>query len=56
MANWEDIMSNCITMGWGRWLCYAINAERRQMENEELERRPGVRPLVEEWDQHPKDL
>ena len=47
MANWEDIMNNCITMGRGRWLCYAINAERRQIENEELERRPGVRPLVD---------
>ena len=47
MANWEDIMNNCITMGWGRWLCYTINAERRQIENEELERRPGVRPLVD---------
>ena len=40
-------MNNHITMGWGRWLCYAINAERRWMENEELERRPGLRPLVD---------
>ena len=47
MANWEDIMSNRITMGQGRWFCYTINAERRWMENEELERRPGVRPLVD---------
>ena len=34
-------------MGRGRWLCYAINAERRRIENEKLERRLGVRPLVE---------
>ena len=47
MANWEDIMNNCITMGQGRWLCYAINTEQRQMESEELERRPGVRPVVD---------
>ena len=40
-------MNNRITMGQGRWLCYAINAERRWIENEELERRPGVRPLVD---------
>ena len=40
-------MNNCLTMGRGRWLCYAINAERRRIENEELERRPGVRPLVD---------
>ena len=57
MANWEDIMNNRITMGQGRWLCYAINAERRQIENEELERRPGVRPLVDgRVDPQPKDL
>ena len=49
-------MNNRITMGRGRWLCYAINVERRRIENEELERRPGVRPLVDgEWDPHPKD-
>ena len=47
MANWEDIMNNRITMGWGRWLCYTINAERRWMESEELERRPGVRPVAD---------
>ena len=40
-------MNNCLTMGRGRWLCYAISAERRRIENEELERRPGVRPLVD---------
>ena len=39
-------MNNCLTMGRGRWLCYAANAERRRRENEELERRPGLRPLV----------
>ena len=36
MANWEDIMNNFLTMGRGRWLCYAANAERRQRENEEV--------------------
>ena len=46
MANWEDIMNNHLTMVWGRWLCYAANAERRRREEEEVERRPGVRPLV----------
>ena len=46
MANWEDIMNNRLTMGRGRWLTYAANAERRQRENEEVERRPGARPLV----------
>ena len=46
MANWEDIMENHITMGRGRWLCYASNAERRRRESEELEGRPGTRPLV----------
>ena len=34
-------------MGRDRWLCYAINAERRRIENEESEGRPGVRPLVD---------
>ena len=33
MANWGDIMNNCLTMGRGRWLCYAINVERRRIEN-----------------------
>ena len=46
MANWEDIMNNRITMGRGRWLCYAANAERRMRESEEVDRRPGARPLV----------
>ena len=46
MANWEDIMNNCLTMGRGRWLCYAANVERRMRESEEAERRPGARPLV----------
>ena len=40
-------MNNHLTMGRGRWLCCAVNAERRRIENEELERRPGVRPLVD---------
>ena len=40
-------MNNCLTMGRGRWLCYAINEERRRRENEESERRPGVRPMVD---------
>ena len=39
-------MNNRLTMGRGRWLCYAANAERRRREDEESERRPGVRPLV----------
>ena len=34
-------MNDRLTMDRGRWLCYAINAERRRIENEELERRPG---------------
>ena len=46
MAEWDDIINNCLTMGRGRWLCYAANAERRQRESEETERRPGARPLV----------
>ena len=46
MANWGDIMNNCLTMGRGRWLCYAANTERRWRESEEAERRPGARPLV----------
>ena len=41
MANWEDIMSNHLTMGTVRWLTYAINARR-----EEEERRPGAGPLT----------
>ena len=40
-------MNNHIIMGQGRWLCYIINVERRRIENEELERRTGVRPLVD---------
>ena len=40
-------MNNHLTMGRGRWLCYDINAERRRIENEELERRPGAKPLVD---------
>ena len=39
-------MNNGLTMGRGRWLCYAANAERRMRESEEVERRPGARPLV----------
>ena len=46
MANWEDILSNCLTMGRSGWLCYAANAERKRRESEEVERRPGTRPLV----------
>ena len=46
LAEWDDIINNRLTMGRGRWLCYAANAERRQRESEETERRPGVRPLV----------
>ena len=46
MANWEDIMSNWLTMSRSRWLCYSANAERRRRESEEVERRPGTRPLV----------
>ena len=46
MANWDDIISNRLTMGRSRQLCYAINAERRR-ENEEEERRPGVMPLLD---------
>ena len=46
MADWDDIMNNHLTMGKGRWLCYAANAERRQRESEEAERRPGARPLI----------
>ena len=46
MANWEDIMNNHLTMGRGRWLCCAANAERRMRKSEEVERRPGARPLV----------
>ena len=46
MAEWDDIINNRLTMGRGRWLCYAANAERRQRESEETERRPGARPLV----------
>ena len=47
MANWEDIVNNCLTIGRSRWLCYGINQERRRQENEELEGRPGVRPVVD---------
>ena len=47
MANWEDIINNCLTMGRSQWLCYGINEERRRRENEELERRLGVRLLVD---------
>ena len=39
-------MNNCLTMGRGRWLCYAANAERRMTESEEVGRRLGARPLV----------
>ena len=46
MANWDDIMSNCLTMGRSRQLCYAANAERRRRESEEVERGPGTRPLI----------
>ena len=46
MASWENIMNNHLTMGRGRWLCYAANAERRRRGSKELERRPGARPLV----------
>ena len=44
MAEWEDIINNHLTMGRGRWLTYAANAERRWREEEE--RRPGARPLT----------
>ena len=44
MAEWEDIINNCLMMGRGRWLTYAANAERRWREEEE--RRPGARPLA----------
>ena len=40
-------MNSHLTMGRDRWLCYAIHAERRRIENGELERRPWVRPLVD---------
>ena len=43
MAEWDDIINNCLTMGRGRWLTYAANAERWR---EEEERRPGARPLA----------
>ena len=46
MANWEDIVNNRLTMGRSRWLCYGSDEERRR-ENEEVERRLGVRPLVD---------
>ena len=56
MANWEDIMNNHLTMGRGRWLYYAANAERRMRESEGVERRPGARPLVgREWGPNPQD-
>ena len=43
MANWDDIINNCLTMGRLRLLTYALNAERRRRENGE-ERRPGLMP------------
>ena len=46
MAEWDDIINNHLTMGRGRWLCYAANVGRRQRDSEETERRPGARPLV----------
>ena len=47
MANWDDIINNCLMMGRSRQLCYAANAERRGgRESEEEERRPGTRPLI----------
>ena len=49
-------MNNHLNMGWGRWLCYAANAESRQRESEELERRSGARPLVGRgWGLNPQD-
>ena len=44
MVNWDDITNNHLTMGRSRWLCYGMNADRRRQENEEMERRPGIRP------------
>ena len=46
MANWEDIINNCLTMGRSRWLCYRFNEERKR-ENKELEGRLGVRPSID---------
>ena len=46
MANWDDITNNCLTMGRSRWLCYGMNADRRRQE--EMERRPGIRPEGDE--------
>ena len=46
MAEWDDIINNCLMMGRARWLTYATNAKRRRRENEEEERRPGARPLA----------
>ena len=45
MANWDDITNNHLTMGRSRWLCYGLNEQRRRQEQEELEGRPGVRPV-----------
>ena len=48
-------------MGRSRWLCYGLNEERRRQEQEELERRPGVRPAstgrgeYESWEQLPRE-
>ena len=45
MAEWHDIINNCLMMGKARWLTYAANAKRRRRENREEERRLGARPL-----------
>ena len=43
MAEWDNIINNCLSMGRGRWLTYAANAEKRWREEEE--RKPRARPL-----------
>ena len=42
MADWDDIVSNRITMEQARQLCYALNAVRRRREEGIEERRSGV--------------
>ena len=45
MANWDNIIKNCLTMERSRWLYYGRNQERRRQEQEEREGRPVVRPI-----------
>ena len=44
MADWDDIISNRLTMGRSRPLIYALNAAQRRRENGEEERRQGLIP------------